>query len=181
MTDLVIDHVIYRVRDLAEGAARFLDHYGLASLAGGRHPGHGTANRIIPLGPDYLELVAVVDPDEAAGSAFGTKVLDSAEGWIGVAMRVARIEDHVEPGDEIIAMTRRRPDGVELSWRLTHFERFLNDEGPFLIEWGVTDDLLPGTATARHRVDPTGVAKIEYADGITAVVVALADGGELVI
>ena len=180
-TDPVIDHVIYRVHDLDEGAARFLEQYGLASVVGGRHPGHGTANRIIPLGSDYLELVSVVDPDEAAGSAFGTKVLEAAEGWLAVAMRVDRLEDHIEADDEIVAMTRRRPDGVELAWRLAHFDRFLDDDAPFLIEWLVPVELLPGAATAPHRIEPVGVVRIDYGDGISAVTVALADGTELVI
>jgi hypothetical protein len=39
--------------------------YGLASIEGGRHPGWGTANRIIPLGDAYIELVTVVDDEEA--------------------------------------------------------------------------------------------------------------------
>jgi Glyoxalase-like domain len=43
-------------------------------VAGGRHPGWGTANRIVPLGETYLELVAVVDEAEAAQSAFGRRV-----------------------------------------------------------------------------------------------------------
>ena len=35
------------------------------SLPGGEHPAWGTANRIVPLGPDYLELIGVADPDIA--------------------------------------------------------------------------------------------------------------------
>jgi hypothetical protein len=36
--------------------------------------GWGTANRIVPLGDTYLELVAVVDQAEAKRSAFGSWV-----------------------------------------------------------------------------------------------------------
>lgn len=45
-----IDHVIYAVGDLEADAARFRDELGLESVVGGRHPGWGTANRIVPLG-----------------------------------------------------------------------------------------------------------------------------------
>ena len=45
--------------------------FGLPSVEGGRHPGWGTANRIVPLGDTYIELVTVVDDEaEAAQSPF---------------------------------------------------------------------------------------------------------------
>ena len=75
---LAIDHVIVVVDDLDAAAARLLDEHGLASLPGGRHEGHGTGNRIVPLGPDYLELMAVVDADEAVGSPLGAWVAERA-------------------------------------------------------------------------------------------------------
>ena len=68
---LRIDHVVWGAGDLDEAAGRLLERYGLGSAPGGRHPGWGTANRIVPLGPDYLELMAVVDPGEAARDAIG--------------------------------------------------------------------------------------------------------------
>src|SRR5262245_53549604 len=62
---LAIDHVILLAADLDHAAARLLKTHGLASLPGGRHPGHGTGNRIVPLGDSYLELMGVVDEVEA--------------------------------------------------------------------------------------------------------------------
>ncbi len=38
------------VADLAAAALELEAHCGLASVEGGRHPGWGTANRIVPLG-----------------------------------------------------------------------------------------------------------------------------------
>ena len=66
-----LDHILIPVGDLSSAVAKFEARYGLASVDGGRHAGWGTANRIVPLGQTYLELVAVVDPKEAAHSAFG--------------------------------------------------------------------------------------------------------------
>src|SRR5437764_15398189 len=63
---LRIDHVVWGVEDLDRAAAGVRERHGLASVPGGRHPGWGTANRIIPLGPSYLELLAVADAAEAA-------------------------------------------------------------------------------------------------------------------
>src|SRR6476469_4083347 len=49
------------VTDLDAAGREFEARHRLASVAGGRHPGWGTANRIVPLGDAYLELVAIVD------------------------------------------------------------------------------------------------------------------------
>src|SRR5436190_1157707 len=64
----VVDHVLLPVADLEVGAQRFYERFGLKGIPGGRHPGVGTANVIVPLGLQYLELIAVVDQGEAASS-----------------------------------------------------------------------------------------------------------------
>jgi hypothetical protein len=67
-----IDHVIYATADLDAAAARVKADLGLTAVAGGRHDGLGTHNRIIPLGDgSFLELLAVADPDEANSSPLG--------------------------------------------------------------------------------------------------------------
>jgi catechol 2,3-dioxygenase-like lactoylglutathione lyase family enzyme len=87
VTAVRIDHVIYYTRDLDAAAARLEARLGLAVLAGGRHDGLGTHNRIVPLGGGYLELLAVADADEAARSPLGAAVLarasqgDGLGGW----------------------------------------------------------------------------------------------------
>ena len=54
-----LDHVLIAVADLAAAAREIEARHGLASIDGGRHPAWGTANRIVPLGDSYLELVAL--------------------------------------------------------------------------------------------------------------------------
>jgi hypothetical protein len=73
-----IDHVIYATADLDGAASRIESELGLEVAPGGRHEGHGTHNRIVPLGGGYLELMAVADPDEAEGSPIGSAV----QGWL---------------------------------------------------------------------------------------------------
>ena len=68
---LWIDHVVLACADLDVAAAHLLERHGLASVPGGRHPGWGTANRIVPLGGSYVELITVVDAEEALQSQFG--------------------------------------------------------------------------------------------------------------
>ena len=63
--------------DLQAAAREIEARYGLTSVEGGRHPGWGTAKRIVPLGEIYLELVTVIDEAEAAQSPFGGSVADT--------------------------------------------------------------------------------------------------------
>src|SRR4051795_3390277 len=93
---LAIDHVVIPMGDLASAASVLESKYGLMSVEGGRHPGWGTANRIVPLGDAYLELVAVAAAAAAAARAFGAWVaagLASGGGPLGWAVRTDRIDD----------------------------------------------------------------------------------------
>lgn len=133
---------------------------------GGQHPGWGTANRIVPLGREYLELIAVVDRDVAAASDFGRAVLDAVAnaqrlvGWMvqtedirGVARRL---------GLEVMEGSRTRPDGSTLAWRLAGLAPALaNGALPIFIEWDTAPGSHPGAAVAEHASRPHGFAWIE--------------------
>jgi Glyoxalase-like domain len=151
------------VADLDAAANRLEARYGLASLPGGRHPGWGTANRIVPLGETYVELVAVVDPREAAASAFGTWVAAAEPGrLLGWAVRTEHLDDvarrhglGVQPGARVAQGGRR------LTWRLAGVERAATDPPlPFWIEWG-RETPLPGTAAALHPGGSARVAELQ--------------------
>jgi catechol 2,3-dioxygenase-like lactoylglutathione lyase family enzyme len=91
-----IDHVIYATSDLDEAAARVESEFGLRAVEGGRHEGHGTHNRIVSLGGGYLELMAVADGDEAAGSPIGGalqhRLADRGDGLWAWAIAVDDLE-----------------------------------------------------------------------------------------
>jgi catechol 2,3-dioxygenase-like lactoylglutathione lyase family enzyme len=97
LTRMRIDHVIYGTTDLDRAADRMQAEFGLTAVGGGRHEGLGTHNRIVPLGGgNFVELLAVADPDEAKASPLGAALMtaiqrgDSLLGW-AVAV------DDVEP------------------------------------------------------------------------------------
>ncbi len=109
-----VDHVVLGVADL-DSATAWLAEQGLTALPGGTHPHWGTANRIVPLGSAYSELVAVVDPAVAATSAFGSWIAaqargDAAWGWAvrphDIAATAERLDLDLVPGSRV------RPDGV---------------------------------------------------------------------
>ena len=115
-----LDHVLIAVTDLDAAGREFEARHGLASVAGGRHPGWGTANRIVPLGDTYLELVAAVDTAEAAGSPFGRWVAAAPSGRpLGWAVRTQELDVIAGrlglAGDHGLAPTRGRPGAAVAS------------------------------------------------------------------
>jgi Glyoxalase-like domain len=163
-----IDHVVRAVPDLDRAATRLLDRYGLASIPGGRHPGWGTGNRLIPLGNDYVELLSVVDRTEADESEFGRTMLervDRGEQWFAVCLAdddldatATRLDLAIESGSRVL------PDGDVVRWRSAGLDDPKREPWlPFFIEWDVPLDLYPGRASVPHRVAATGIASIELA------------------
>ena len=118
-----LDHVLVAVADLATAAREIEEQYGLVLLEGGRHPGWGTANRIVPLGESYVELVAVVDPAEAAESAFGRWVSEAQPQLaqpLGWAVRTHEL-DHVAKDN--LAQRSREDDARNGGLAFVHDDR----------------------------------------------------------
>jgi hypothetical protein len=139
--------------------------HGLSSIQGGRHVGWGTANRIVPLGETYIELITVVDPAEAADSAFGRWVAAGVTpdgnplGWVvrtddidGVAKRL---------GLEVAAKSRKDASGRTLSWRVAGIEQAAAEPSlPFFVEWG-DGTRHPGRAPMSHPAGAARIARLE--------------------
>ncbi|MFL6199410.1 MAG: VOC family protein [Thermoanaerobaculia bacterium] len=141
MDGAVIDHVIVGIADLEEGIRQFAELTGVTAERGGQHPGRGTQNALLSLGPHtYLEIIAPVagPPPEMAylsdlkeltpiGWAVGTTDLDGTKG------RLEAAGFKVSPPR---AGSRVRPDGQRLEWRAAGLEDIPGELTPFLIEWG---------------------------------------------
>ena len=167
MSRLELDHVLIAVDDLASAANEVERRFGLASVEGGRHPGWGTANRIVPLGTSYLELIAVVDAAEAETNLVGR--------WVGAGAGSLRLLGWaVRPDDldavatrlglEIGAGSRQAPGGEQLRWRSAGLERAVTEPClPFFIEWSA-ETRFPGLAapapTAIRELQLTGDADL---------------------
>ncbi|MEP7111650.1 MAG: VOC family protein [Ilumatobacteraceae bacterium] len=155
----MIDHLVYASNDLPSASTSVARLLGAAPTPGGRHIGHGTCNELLSLGgATYLEVIGP-DPTQPALDSprpFGIDGL-TEPALVAWCVRPRRplvdIVDEaraigIELGD-VTAMTRRRPDGVLLSWSLTFpqldgpFGRAL----PFMIDWAdsahPTDSLPP--------------------------------------
>ena len=162
---LALDHVILGSADPDASADRLRRDHGLGSVAGGRHEGRGTANRVVPLGPDYLEIVGVVDEEEARGDDFGRWVVEGVAGGerlLGWCLRTPDIDEVAGRLDlEVTSWTRTRPDGRSLRWRLAGLpQAMLQACLPFFIQWEIPADLHPGREPAEHRSSGIGWVEV---------------------
>jgi Glyoxalase-like domain len=181
---LRIDHAVLAVADLDEAGDRLLERTGLEFVRGGVHPAWGTANRIAPLGDDYVEIICVTDPVVGTGNHLGRTLLDLTQDgndrWFSICLRDDDIErTAARLGLTVEAGSRTRPDGVELRWRGAGIEDPQRPIWlPFFIAWDVPADRHPGRARARHRVHPTGIVSAEIG-GDPAAMRAWVGGAEL--
>lgn len=158
---LAFDHVVLPVSDLARAVADLHERLGLVALPGGRHPGFGTANRIVPLGGAYLEPVAVVDPVVAAGHPFGSFVARYAGLDARLCLRTGDLDAvAARLGLDPVTGSRIRPDGGEISWRTVGMAQAFGPEAlPFFISWDGPGH--PGDARAPHRMTVAGIVRVE--------------------
>jgi len=181
----VIDHLVHATPDLDATIEAFARSTGIVPEVGGSHAGLGTRNALVSLGSSYLELIGP-DPDQPAPAAPRPFGLDDLTGPAFVAFAVrpgahesieqlaaAAADAGVDPGD-VVSMSRTRPDGVELRWRLTfpHPER--GPGVPFLIDWGDTpmpsDSIGPRAELIDLRLvdpDPDPIRSLLAALGLT--------------
>lgn len=143
-----IDHLVYATPDLASGIAQVEKLLGVKAVPGGQHPGAGTRNALIRLGElTYLEIIGP-DPEQpkpAQPRRFGIDELKAARlvTWAAKGEDLEAVVTNAKSKGidlgKVQSGSRRRPDGVLLSWRLT-ISPTLNADGvvPFFIDWGST-------------------------------------------
>jgi len=167
-----IDHLVLAAPSLADGIAHVEVLTGVTPAPGGAHPGRGTCNALLSLGPPtYLEVIAP-DPDQPGleRRSFGLedppaepRLVAFAVGCADLDATVERLRaaGHADVGDPV-AMSRRRPDGSELAWRLAFIHDAPLGARPFLISWdggsSPADDSPPaGRLVALRAGDPDDV------------------------
>ena len=157
--------MLIAVADLEAAAAAFEKRFGLASVEGGRHTAWGTANRIVPLGANYLELVGVVDEAVAAESTFGRWIAEGASlagRPIGWAVRTDALEDVAKRlGLTVTDGSRKTPSGELLRWRSAGVAQAIAYPAlPFFIQWE-PGAALPGTTAVTHAAAPVAISRLD--------------------
>jgi len=141
-----VDHLVYATTDLNRGVDEIEKLLGVRATPGGHHPGRGTRNALISLGPTaYLEIIAPdpEQPNPKTPRPFGIDELKKSRlvAWAAKGVDLERLRDEAKrkgaPLGEVLSGSRRRPDGVLLSWRYTDPQAVLADGiVPFFIDWG---------------------------------------------
>jgi glyoxalase-like protein len=160
LREALLDHLVYATSDLEATCIDLENRLGVRASAGGRHPGRGTHNALIAIGPKaYLE---VIGPDplqpETRPVWFGIDqlVLPKLITW---AVRIDGLEAFVKeisPDANVGVVrsgSRKTPDGRTLSWQLTE-PQLAQGVGliPFLIEWNSREHPADSAATGPRLV-----------------------------
>jgi hypothetical protein len=141
-----LDHILLGVSELDNGIKWFEKRSGVRAVAGGVHPGRGTHNALLALGPRrYLEIIA---PDPLQAGTPGSKEYWAARltslqeprliGWAahtGDLAAIARSATASIATDEPRDGSRARPDGKALRWKSFGLKNDRNGLLPFFIEW----------------------------------------------
>lgn len=147
-TDL--DHILLGISDLDRGIAFVEERSGVRAVFGGVHPGRGTRNALLALGPRrYLEIIAP-DPAQLSSAGHAESMGDQLKAFteprlIGWAAHTANLMDVVKKaaaGDIAIQNprdgSRARPDGKVLRWRSAALKTDFDGVLPFFIEWSAS-------------------------------------------
>ncbi|MDR5684419.1 MAG: VOC family protein [Armatimonadota bacterium] len=140
-----VDHLVYASPDLDRGIAEIEGLLGVQPSAGGQHIGIGTRNALVGLGPmTYLEIIAP-DPDQPpplVPRPFGIDQLCGSKlaAWFLRASDLGRLRGEAlragVPIGGVKSASRRRPDGVALSWEMTDpWCAVAEGIVPFFIDW----------------------------------------------
>jgi hypothetical protein len=138
-----IDHVIVAVGDLDSGIAQFEELTGVRPTFGGDHPGRGTRNALVSLGPrTYLEILAPQEGVEAIEDAPGLHELTELTPW-GWAASTDDLQETFSllrangyQMAEPAAGSRATPAGGLLTWIAGMVQEPVISAAPFFIEWG---------------------------------------------
>lgn len=183
-----LDHILLGVSDLDGGVAWVEQRTGVRAAFGGVHPGRGTRNALLSLGPRrYLEIIAP-DPQQPG------------KGWYDKlsAMTEPRLFDWAVHTGDIVASakqalaagfaidgpndgSRARPDGKTLHWK----SFLLGDDRrgllPFFIEWGrdslhPSEDAPKGCTLKRFFIESPAAADLSKVCALLGLDVEVASG-----
>lgn len=141
-----LDHIVYATPDLNRGVEEIEKLLGVRATTGGQHLGLGTRNALLALGPTtYLEIIAP-DPEQPPPNQprpFGLDNLKKSRlvAWFVNGRDLERLRNEAARKGVVLGEvrfgSRRRPDGVQLSWQFTNPWAPVSDGiVPFFIDWG---------------------------------------------
>src|SRR5215470_12782042 len=171
----LLDHILLGCSDLDRGIAFVEERTGVRAAFGGVHPGRGTRNALLSLGPSrYLEIMAPDREQKVTPQIARLPELKEPRivGWAAHVDNIEELATHLrEQSIEFEpprAGSRQRPDGKVLHWKSLTLK---DDQGgllPFFIEWSA-DSVHPSTDAPQGcqldsftamATDPVGLKKL---------------------
>lgn len=160
-----LDHVLMAVEDIARAAAEMLGRYGLASVAGGDHPEWGTGNRLVPVGPHYVELFGIRDRRVAERHPVGQRLIAALSG----GDRLGGVCLEPDDMDALCARLRLRADdgrrvfatGEVVEWRMAGAAAGDRYVLPFFFAWGERRAHRLGIERPAHPTPVHGIVRVE--------------------
>jgi Glyoxalase-like domain len=184
----MIDHLVLATDDLQRTVVQIAAEWGIIPTPGGAHVGHGTRNELVGIGGgSYLEVIGpdFEQRDHTGARPFG---IDQSVGerlvtWcarpaVDIDLAAAAALVHGHDVGQVTSMSRRRPDGVLLSWRLSLPAVLPDRPGepavlPFLIDWLRSEH---PSASLDHPVELTELElHTDAGDHVRAVLGAIGD------
>jgi len=174
-----LDHILLGINDLNHGIAWLEERSGVRAVFGGVHPGRGTRNALLSLGPRrYLEIIAP-DPAQAAPGS-GHELVDRLRtiqeprlvGWAAHTGDLAAVAQKAAAAGIAIDNphdgSRARPDGRTLHWKSFNLKEDYAGVLPFFIEWSAdsihpSQDAPPGCALQHFFVESPAVKDVRAA------------------
>ena len=141
-----VDHLLLGIGDLDRGIAWVAERTGVRAVIGGSHPGRGTRNALVSLGPlQYLEIIAPDPAQTAFNFQIDLRPLKEPR-VINWAARTTDIDDVARrakaAGRQALGPadgSRARPDGKLMKWRSLGIASDLAAGAiqpiPFFIQW----------------------------------------------
>ena len=142
----ILDHIVYAAPDLDAAIEQVEQLLGVRAAIGGQHPGWGTRNALLSLGPKaYLEIMGPdpSQPEPKQPRPFGMDTISKPRmvSWVARTDDIQSVIDKAKRQaldlGELLAKSRRKPDGSELKWTMTDLTKN-RMEGmiPYFINWG---------------------------------------------
>ena len=176
-----LDHILLGADDLDHGIDWVQARSGVRAIFGGVHPGRGTRNALLSLGPlRYLEIIAP-DPEQASatsGNDTANRLRTIQEprliGWAAHTNDLASLVQKAAAAGIAIENprdgSRVRPDGKTLQWRSFALKNDFNGVLPFFIEWNrssihPSEDARSGCTLEHFFIESPGVEAVRLVAG----------------
>ena len=142
----ILDHLVYATPDLDATIERLEQLFSVRAAIGGQHPGWGTKNALLSLGPKaYLEIMGPdpTQPEPKQPRPFGMDTMSKPRlmTWVARTDDIQSVIDRAKRQEldlgELQEKSRKKPDGSILKWTMTDLRKNRKDGAvPYFINWG---------------------------------------------